>query len=310
MKTPTLVALTTATLVMTTCAPATDQTPAGGHPAVTDPVGFDLANPPGMRELSFESHGSKLNGLMYLAAGAGPHPTVILLHGYAGNERNLDLAQALRRAGANTMFFNYRGSWGSGGTFSLGNAIEDVAEAIAFLRSEESLGLYRSDPRRVALVGHSFGGFLAAVATAADPLIPCMGFLAGADFGPWGRAAGADSELRAALVAGLGADMDYEGGPIKAEAGVVVQDIIDRADAYDVVARAPRLQDRALFLAIGERDQALPKAEHHDLVLAALLEAGADRVTEAVYDDDHYFSAHRVELSRQLVDWFATSCWD
>ncbi|MDO8912512.1 MAG: hypothetical protein Q8N10_08825 [Phenylobacterium sp.] len=32
-----------------------------------------------------------------------------------GNEKNLDLAQAVRRAGWNAVTFNYRGSWGSPG---------------------------------------------------------------------------------------------------------------------------------------------------------------------------------------------------
>jgi uncharacterized protein len=47
-----------------------------------------------MGELGILSHGARINGLMYLAAGSGPHPIVIFLHGYPGNERNLDLAQA------------------------------------------------------------------------------------------------------------------------------------------------------------------------------------------------------------------------
>ena len=37
--------------------------------------------------------------IIVLAAGAGTHPVVVFLHGYPGNERNLDLAQAVRRAG-------------------------------------------------------------------------------------------------------------------------------------------------------------------------------------------------------------------
>ncbi|MDH3222301.1 MAG: alpha/beta fold hydrolase [Gemmatimonadota bacterium] len=262
-----------------------------------------------MRELSFESHGSKLNGLIYVAAGPGPHPTAVLLHGYAGNERNLDLAQALRRAGSNAMFFNYRGSWGGGGEFSIGNAVDDVARAIEFVRSEGASDEYRGDPQRVALVGHSFGGFLAALATARDAGIPCLGFLAGADFGPWARAARENPDVRAALEAGLGVDMDYDGGPIKAETAAVVEEMIERADDFDIVAQAPLLRDRPIFMSIGERDEALPKAEHHDPFLAALVEAGADRVTEKVYDDDHYFSAHRVVLARALVDWMSTSCW-
>ena len=40
-----------------------------------------------------------LNAVLYTAAGAGPHPAVLLLHGLPGNEQNIDLAQSLRRAG-------------------------------------------------------------------------------------------------------------------------------------------------------------------------------------------------------------------
>lgn len=310
-----LVFLSVLPFVAASCAPredaadAEDPTPSAGHPAVTDPTGFDPAYPPAMRELSFESDGSKLNGLMYVAAGPGPHPTVVLLHGYPGNERNLDLAQALRRAGVNVLYFNYRGSWGSGGEFSLGNALADAARAVAFVRSEGASDPYRGDPGRVALVGHSLGGFVAALATVRDDSIRCLGFLAGADFGPWARAASEDPETRAALESALGADMDYEGGPIKAEAEAVVGEMVERPGEFDVVAQAPVLRDRVVFMAIGERDEALPKAEHHDRVRAALAEAGAERVTEAVYDDDHSFSAHRVQLARDLVDWMSASCW-
>lgn len=63
-----------------------------------------------------------MSGLIYIASGAGPHPTVILLHGYPGNEKNLDLAQSLRREGWNVLFFHYRGAWGSEGEFSLTGA--------------------------------------------------------------------------------------------------------------------------------------------------------------------------------------------
>ena len=89
-------------------------------PVTADPApGVDTAYPPSTEELAFQSQGSRLNGFFDLANGKGPHPTVILLHGFPGNERNLDLAQALRRAGMNVLFFHYRGAWGSGGTFSL-----------------------------------------------------------------------------------------------------------------------------------------------------------------------------------------------
>ena len=100
-----------------------------------DLPGFDADYPPAMHELSFNSGGSKLNGLLYVANGAGPHPLVILLHGYPGNERNLDLAQALRRAGNNVLYFNYRGTWGSGGEFLPSRALEDGARGVMVFTS-------------------------------------------------------------------------------------------------------------------------------------------------------------------------------
>ena len=73
----------------------------------------DKANPAALQTFQLPSHGALLNALVYVASGAGPHPVVLLLHGFPGNEKNLDLAQTLRRAGYDVLFFNYRGSWGA-----------------------------------------------------------------------------------------------------------------------------------------------------------------------------------------------------
>ena len=137
-------------------------------PVTTDPVVRDRSAPPSMDELAFESGGSRINGFIYLAQGKAPHPTVVLLHGYPGNERNLDLAQAIRRAGMNVLFFDYRGSWGSGGEFTFANAQEDVATAVGWLRRPELAARYHVDPARIALVGHSMGAWLALLGAAAD----------------------------------------------------------------------------------------------------------------------------------------------
>ena len=37
-----------------------------------------------------------MNAVMYTAQGGGLHPTLLLLHGFPGNEQNLDLAQTSR----------------------------------------------------------------------------------------------------------------------------------------------------------------------------------------------------------------------
>ena len=270
----------------------------------SDPA-VDWSFPPTMGELSFESSGSKLNGLMYVANGPGPHPTVVILHGYPGNERNLDLAQAMRRAGMNVLYFDYRGTWGSGGEFSIAHALEDVAKAVERVRSEEWASAYRVDPDRVALVGHSLGGFLGAITTAEDDRIACFAFLAGADLGWFG--------LQASVLAGLEftlrQHMDARSGPVHGDARRVANEIVRRAEAWSVPSRAADLATRPLLLVAAARDEVAPKADHHDRVIAALRETDAKRLTEVVLDDDHVFSAHRMELASRLVDWLRAECW-
>src|SRR6202021_1166441 len=108
--------------------------------------------------LHVPSHGVAINGLGYLPAGAGPHPVFILLHGLPGNEKNLDLAQAVRRAGWIAVTFNYRGSWGSPGKFSFEGNLEDTEAVLAYLRDPKTATSLHLDPRRIVLAGHSMGG--------------------------------------------------------------------------------------------------------------------------------------------------------
>jgi predicted alpha/beta-fold hydrolase len=76
-------------------------------PIYTDPDS-DAKNPASTSVLHIPSHGVLINGLLYSPPGSGPHPTFVLCHGLPGNEKNLDLAQAVRRAGWNAVTFNYR----------------------------------------------------------------------------------------------------------------------------------------------------------------------------------------------------------
>src|SRR3569833_4572439 len=115
-----------------------------GLPALAQPAGIpaaiyadpapDAANPPRMEVLHIPSGGVEITGVAYLASGAGPHPTLVLLHGLPGNEKNLDLAQAVRRAGWNVVTFSYRGSWGSPGSYRFAQNLEDGEAVLAFLR--------------------------------------------------------------------------------------------------------------------------------------------------------------------------------
>lgn len=138
------------------CSPCHAQA-APAHAATTLASAVPASERAAMETMQIPSHGALMNALVYVAAGAGPHPAVILLHGFPGNERNLDLAQDMRRAGWNVLYFNYRGAWGTPGNFSFAHGIEDTAAALAYLRRPDVAKKLRLDPTRIVLIGHSMG---------------------------------------------------------------------------------------------------------------------------------------------------------
>ncbi|MBS1947534.1 MAG: alpha/beta fold hydrolase [Bacteroidetes bacterium] len=128
---------------------------------------WDAQKPAGTIELSIPSDGSLLAGFIYTANGKQKHPTLLLLHGYPGNERNLDLGQVVRAHGWNVIYFDYRGSWGSQGQYSFKNCVQDVVNVVAFCKKHsDSL---RIDTSNIVLFGHSLGGWVCLKALAELP---------------------------------------------------------------------------------------------------------------------------------------------
>ena len=115
----------------------------------------------GLTGIIFDSLGYRLLGRLFLAAGDGPKPTAVILHGLAGIEQNHDLAFALRDHGWNAAIFHYRGCWGSAGTYNFSTLPEDVRACLDYL----SAGVHPEiDVERIVLIGHSMGGWAAVMA--------------------------------------------------------------------------------------------------------------------------------------------------
>jgi uncharacterized protein len=258
----------------------------------------DPRHPPSLVQLSFDSHGSRLNGVFYLASGARPHPTVLVLHGFPGFERNMDLAQAYRRAGWNSLVFHYRGAWGSEGDFSFGHVLEDVHSALGFIRSNN--GPFRADPGRIALIGHSMGGWASLMTASEDPALLGAGSLAG-----WN--VGAEARFITGERRRLTSMFDESLGPLHGiTAGSLLREVQQHSAEWDVEQRAPGLAERALFVAAGSRDAEVPPARHHVPLIDAVRTAGASRLTEQIWDTDHAFSDHRIALARTTIDWLTS----
>ena len=146
----------------------------------TDPP-TDPAHPARMAVLHIPSHGVAINGVAYIAAGPGDHPTVVICHGLPGNEKNLDLAQAVRRAGWNAVTFNYRGAWGSPGVFRFGQNIEDADAVLAWLEDPANARALGVDTHRLVIIGHSMGGWVAINAASRHPELAGLATVSAAD---------------------------------------------------------------------------------------------------------------------------------
>src|SRR4051812_44690070 len=121
------------------------------------------------QDLTFESGGEQCAAWLYMPAGHGPHPAVVLAHGFGGVRvaRLWAFAERFAAAGIAALVFDYRGFGGSDGEprqlLSVGRQLEDWRAAVAFTRELDGV-----DPDRVAVWGTSFSGGHVAVIAAED----------------------------------------------------------------------------------------------------------------------------------------------
>jgi ribonuclease BN (tRNA processing enzyme)/acetyl esterase/lipase len=262
---------------------------------VSDPPA-DHAYPATMAWPDIPSHGAKLYSVIYIAPGPGPHPTVLMLHGFPGNEKNLDLAYSIRRAGWNVLVPFYRGAWGSGGTFSFTHALEDAQSSIDFLRAPENIKKFRIDPGRIVLVGHSMGGFVAAYATAHEPKVFAVALISPANLGP------ASARQRASDPQFWERWNDNASRLVGTTAQQLVQEVDSDSTKWNYTNCVSLLKDRpVLILEADDRNTSDNQELANDL-----RKAGDTKVAEAHMQTDHPFSDHRIAMQAAVVNWLDT----
>jgi pimeloyl-ACP methyl ester carboxylesterase len=270
-------------------------------PAIAKDPPIDAAHPASGQGVQFQSHGATVNAQLYRPAGAGAHPTVILLHGLPGNEQNLDLARAMQRAGWTVITFHYRGSWGSGGAFTLAGGPEDAQALLSLLQDPARAAAWNVDPAHIVLIGHSYGGYVAAATAARSPGVEAVGLIAPWDISydqrAWAKLAPPE---RAKTFASTFDDVDGRLGSVTVQS--LADDLMAHGADLDLAKTAPGLATRPLLVVIAKRDDADDQALD---LLPALDKRYSDGVYVATMDTDHGFNDHRIALETVVLGWLA-----
>jgi pimeloyl-ACP methyl ester carboxylesterase len=257
----------------------------------TDPPA-DAAHPATMEVLHIPTHGVSINGVIYIPPGPGPHPTIVICHGFPGNEKNLDLAQALRRAGWNAVTFNYRGAWGSPGSFRFSQNLEDADAVLAFLRDPANASKLGIDTKRIVLAGHSMGGWVTVLTAAHDHALAGAVLISAADMGLMG---GIEHKNLVALTAD---NMEALAGcspeSLATELGQNAK-TFQFANAVDGLKGVP-------LLVLSANDGLAP---HTDALVQALKAKGDKNIKAIHAATDHGWSDHRIFLETSILEWLS-----
>lgn len=255
----------------------------------------DAAHPPRLEQIRYPTGGVEVPARWFVVAGAGPHPTILLLHGFPGTELNLDLARALQRAGWNVMAIHYRGVWGAPGQFSFTHTIEDARAALAWLRQPDRRG--EVDTSRIVVMGHSMGGF-DTVMIGDDP--GAAGFVTisaadiGADLGPLNtanarEAARSDWEESVSFT-----NMSYDAMVDEGQANI---------ETWAWQRNAAEMAGRPVLVI--DSNDGLEQAGN--AIVSAVSQAGGPAPTRVKFETDHSYNDHRIALASVIIDWLGVT---
>jgi len=249
-------------------------------------ITWDNSSPAGFIELAIASGTSTMQGFIYKANGAQKHPTLLLLHGFPGNERNLDLAQVVRAHGWNVIYFNYRGSWGSQGKFSFKNCVEDVVNVVGFCKKyQDSLQI---DTSNIVLFGHSMGGWVCLKALQKLPDVK-KGF-ALSTWNIYGDFKNVKTKQE------INNKVKAEGGNIfvlNTPTKVIFESVVNEPNYFNLANDARALSDKQIIM--------LDEHSYNKEIAASIKNSNKSYFDYEVWQTDHPFTNKRISLMNMVL---------
>lgn len=271
-------------------------------PALYRDAQVDAQYPATSRGIQFQSHGSTVNGTLFQPGGKGVHPTVILFHGLPGNEQNLDLLRAVQRSGWTAITFHYRGAWGSAGVFTLAGGVEDGEALLGELARPGRAAQWGVDMKHLVVVGHSYGGYIAAATLARHAEI-----LGAVLIAPWDPSYDRRRYLKIPEAQrAKQAEIDFDDVPGRLGSVTVKQlteDLLANGVVLDLTRLAKSIASRPILLLTATRDD--PGDQAQDLS-ASLHDLQALHFSAQSMETDHSFDDHRIALQAAILEWLAS----
>lgn len=264
--------------------------------AQLNPVSIDL-----------RSNGNRLDAKFYHSEIENSSPTLILLHGFPGNAKSpYGLAEKIVKNGINVLVFNYEGSFNSEGSFSWENCMEDLGEAISFLKQENNIEQFEIDTSKIIVCGCSIGGALALTAALHNSEIKkIIAVVGGNDLSIYLQKMRKDPVFRAALEKRIVA-ATIPNGPIKGDSAYIhhyFDRIIPNYEYFDITKNADKLRNKNILFIAAWLDTTVPMDEFIIPVYRHLKNMNPELVSIEAFETDHYFTHKREELANSISDW-------
>ncbi len=238
----------------------------------------------GIEGTSFISEGELCIATIYIGFGEGPRPTVLLLHGLPGFEKNIDIAYELREIGWNVMIPHYRGCWGSEGKYRFTGIPTDVKNAISLMETKSYV-----DKDKIFLVGHSMGAWATIITTAQDKRVKGAVAIAGGSTSsevPDRIKVYLDSVIKQKFLKGITVEEAIEDW-VKMGQELAAQDWIGK------------ISPRPLLLIGGSKDATVTPESVKEVYAKAKKPTELEIIEEA----DHVFTRHRKKLVKKVTGW-------
>jgi len=257
-----------------------------------NPVSIDLRN-----------NGVKLDAKFYPVKKTEKVPTVILLHGFPGNQSSpLGLAEKLNGAGFNILVFNYQGSYLSEGNFSFDNCIDNAGAALNFLLDPGNQVQFKIDTSRIIVCGYSFGGTIAIESAIYNYKIKNIISIANDDHSVSLKKVAADSVYRKGYVQFIAKSFE-PAGPFRGDLKTQMELYLQNIDRYDLVKNAESLKTKKILFIVGWQDKTSFLEVNTLPLYRKLQQLYAENISIKGFESDHRFNNVIDDLTDAITEW-------